>query len=59
MASGTPETSTGLSYYRENRDLPGGTVDKNPPAKQGRRVRSSVWEDSTCCGTTKPTHHDF
>ena len=26
---------------------------------QGTRVQSLVWEDSTCCGTTKPVHHNY
>ena len=25
---------------------------------QGTRVRALVWEDPTCCGATKPTHHN-
>ena len=25
---------------------------------QGTRVQSLVWEDSTCCGATKPMHHN-
>ena len=26
------------------------------PPMQGTRVRVLVWEDPTCCGTTKPVH---
>ena len=26
---------------------------------QGTRVRSLVWEDPTCCGTTKSMRHDY
>ena len=40
-------------------DFLGGTVDKNPPANAGDTVRSLVWDDSTCCGTTKPEGHNY
>ena len=36
------------------RGFPGGSVVKNPPAKAG----DMVWEDPTCCGATKPVHHN-
>ena len=26
---------------------------------QGTRVRAVVWEDPTCCGATKPVHHNY
>ena len=56
-------------------DLPGGTVDENPPADgefyvmwlkshikisqtQGTWVQSLIQEDYTCCGATKPVHHN-
>ena len=26
---------------------------------QGTQVRALVWEDSTCCGPTKPVHHNY
>ena len=26
---------------------------------QGTRVRSLVWEDSTCCRATKPVHRNY
>ena len=26
---------------------------------QGTRVRDLVWEDPTCCGATKPVHHNY
>ena len=26
---------------------------------QGRQIRSLLWEDTTCCGATKPTHHNY
>ena len=26
---------------------------------QGTRIQSLVWEDSTCCGTTKPRHQNY
>ena len=26
---------------------------------QGTRVQSLVWEDSTCCGATKPVCHNY
>uniref|UniRef100_A0A8C0I572 Inositol monophosphatase 2 n=1 Tax=Balaenoptera musculus TaxID=9771 RepID=A0A8C0I572_BALMU len=32
---------------------------KNPPATQGTRVQSLVREDPTCCGATKPVHHNY
>ena len=28
-------------------------------AMQGTRVRALVWEDPTCRGATKPTHHNY
>ena len=35
-----------------------GTVDKNPPASQGTRVRSLVWVESICHGQLKPVCHN-
>ena len=26
---------------------------------QGTWVRALVWEDPTCCGATKPVHHNY
>ena len=26
---------------------------------QGTQVRFLVWEDPTCCGATKPKHHNY
>ena len=26
---------------------------------QGTRIQSLIWEDSTCCGTTKPQRHNY
>ena len=26
---------------------------------QETRVRSLIWEDPTCCGVTKPVHHNY
>ena len=26
---------------------------------QGTWVRALVWEDRTCCGATKPVHHNY
>ena len=45
------------AYSEINRDFPGGPAVKNPLSMQGTRVRSLVWEDPTCCGTTKPVCH--
>ena len=39
-------------------DFLGGTVVKKPPM-QGTRVRAPVREDPTCCGATKPVHHNY
>ena len=39
------------------RCFPGGSVVKNPPANAGDTVRSLIWEDPTCSGTTKPVHN--
>ena len=36
------------------KDLPGGRVDKNPPADAGNT--DQVQQDSTCRGATKPVH---
>ena len=27
--------------------------------RQGTRVRALVQEDPTCCGATKPVHHNY
>ena len=35
------------------KDLPGGRVDKNPPANAGDKGWIPGLEDSTCCGATK------
>ena len=26
---------------------------------QGSRVRALVWEDTTCCGATRPVSHNY
>ena len=36
------------------KDFPGGPVDKNPLPMQGTPVQSSIRENSTCHGATKP-----
>ena len=41
------------------RDLPGGTVDKNPPANAGDMGSTLVWKDPTCRGATKPVCHNY
>lgn len=40
-------------------DFPGGPEDENPPVRAGDGVRSWVWEDSTCHGTSKPLSHNY
>ena len=40
-------------------DFPGGVVVKNPPPNAGTQVRSLDREDPTCCGATKPMHHNY
>ena len=40
-------------------DFPGGAVVKNRLPSQGTRVRALVQEDPTCCGGTKPVHHNY
>ena len=40
-------------------DFPGGTVDRNLPARQETSVQSLVQEDSTCCGAAKPVYHNY
>ena len=42
-----------------SRDFPGGTVVKNPPANAGDMGSSLIQEDPTCCGATKPVHHNY
>ena len=42
-----------------DRDFPGGTVVKNPPANAGTWVRALVREDTTCHGATKPMCHNY
>ena len=39
--------------------FPGGAVVKNPPANAGDTVRALDQEDPTCCGATKPMHHNY
>ena len=39
--------------------FPGGSVVKNPPAKAETSVRSLIWKDLTCSGTTKPMSHNY
>ena len=41
-----------------NRDCPGGSVVEYPPASAGD-VGSLAQEDPTCCGATKPVHHNY
>lgn len=43
----------------EQLDLPGGTVDENPPANEGDTDSILVWEDSTCHGATKPKRPNY
>ena len=38
-------------------NFPGGTSDKNPPARAGDVVQSLIQEDLTCLGATEPMHH--
>ena len=38
---------------------PGGPVAENPPASAGDMGLSPDLEDSTCCGTTEPTCHNY
>ena len=40
--------------FKWTRSFPGGPVVKNSPANAGARVRSLVWEASTCHRGTKP-----
>ena len=40
----------------KNRDFPGGTVVRNPPANAGDM--GSIREDPTCRGATKQVHHN-
>ena len=40
------------------RGFPGGSVVKNTLAVQETQVRSLIQEDPTCCGATKPRHHN-
>ena len=42
-----------------NQDSSGGPVVKNLPAIQRTLVRSPVWEDPTCLGSTKPVHYNY
>ena len=39
--------------------FPGGLVVKNPTANAGDTFPSPVQEDPTCCGATKPRHHNY
>ena len=43
---------------KQKQGFPGGSVIKNLPADAGDTVSTLVWEDSTCCGGTKPMHHN-
>ena len=38
--------------------VPGGSVVEYPPASAGD-VGSLAQEDPTCCGATKPVHHNY
>ena len=40
-------------------DFPGGPLVENLPADAVDNIRSLVWEDSTCCGATKPMSHNY
>ena len=40
------------------RDIPGGTVDKNPPANAGD-TGSIPGPGRSCCRATKPVHHNY
>ena len=50
-----------LAIHLKNklRDLPGGAVVKNTPARAGTQVRSLVREDPTCHGATEPVRHNY
>ena len=50
------DTTEQLSTYA---DIPGGAVDRNPPASAGDRVQSLVWEDSLCHGAAKLRHRNY
>ena len=39
--------------------FPDGAVVKNLPANAGTRVRSLVWENSTCHRATKPVNYSY
>ena len=39
--------------------LPGGTVDRNPPANAETQVWSLVWEDPTCRRATEPRYCNY
>ena len=50
--------------WNQQENFPCGTLNKNLPTMQGTwvqgaRVWSPVQEDSTCCGETKPMHHNW
>ena len=47
-----------MLFKRRLRAFPDGPVVKNLPDNAGDRVRSLIWEDSTCWGSTKPLSHN-
>ena len=46
------------SQKAKDRGFPGGSVVKKPPATAGAWGQSRIQEDPTCCGATKPVHHE-
>ena len=44
---------------RTVRESPGGPAVEKPPAMQGTRVGSLVWEEPTCHGAVKPGHQSW
>ena len=50
-----------MQFYIEPEEgcFPGGSVVKNPPAKQEMQVRSLIQEDPMCWGATKPVCHSY
>ena len=51
-------SNSGAAERRESMDFPGGPVVKDLPANAGTQVRFLVPKDPTCCGATKPGHHN-
>ena len=51
-------SNSGAAERRGSVDFPGGPVVKDLPANAGTQVRFLVPKDPTCCGATKPGHHN-